>query len=285
MRVGSLDVAKCGDGVLERHVFNGNVRFNVTCRGMVARPMPGHIFWGVLRERTKAGWVVMVRDDEESVNKQTLVHGGGAAKAKAKAAKAKSKAAKKGKAVEEEEAVPAEAVPAEAVPAEAVPAKEPLVPLAPVVIMANLPNDILDPQAKPLSPQVLPGWRVKFKVLRSVFCKKDYASVIGAMMDFAPPGDGSVEASNSRPGALPEEDLSSDEEGPAGVAPRRWGDVDEAGDEEEPPPALESEASAASSSAPGSSTDSDDDSEAFDDAAPAVEEEDDDLDGDREEDD
>lgn len=64
VRAGSLEVTKCGDGVLERQMFNGSVRFNVACRAMVARPMPGHVLVGALRERTKAGWVVWVRDED-----------------------------------------------------------------------------------------------------------------------------------------------------------------------------------------------------------------------------
>ena len=169
VRTGSLEVTKRGDGVLERQMFNGSVRFAVSCRALVARPMPGHVLWGSLKERTKAGWVVWVRDED---------------------------------------------------------APKTAAPLPPVVVVANIPNDAVDGQPAPL-PAATPGMRVKFKVLRSYFCRKKYASVIGRLMDVAEPGDEKVEGQSVRPGAVPE-DLDGDDEDAEPVQPRRtWASVDD----------------------------------------------------------
>ena len=46
------------------HTFGGKFKFQVTCSAMVAKPMPGHKLWGSLAARNKAGWVVMVHDEE-----------------------------------------------------------------------------------------------------------------------------------------------------------------------------------------------------------------------------
>ena len=59
----SITVARGGDGVLQRQFFNSNIRFDVTCHAMVARPAEGDKLWGTLMETTDAGWIVSVHDD------------------------------------------------------------------------------------------------------------------------------------------------------------------------------------------------------------------------------
>ena len=59
----SITVQRCGDGVMQRQFFNSNIRFDVTCHALVARPAEGDKLWGTLMETTDAGWVVSVHDD------------------------------------------------------------------------------------------------------------------------------------------------------------------------------------------------------------------------------
>ena len=67
----SITVQRCGDGVLQRQFFNSNIRFDVTCHALVARPTEGDKLWGTLMETTDAGWIVTVHDD--SVQKRVVL--------------------------------------------------------------------------------------------------------------------------------------------------------------------------------------------------------------------